>query len=140
MTSLALVTTSVRAQTSNQNALENSLENTVKAARWRQRVLLICAPAATDAQLLAQRALLQAAQAGLAERDVLVRTLVVPGLAATDRAYLRRLGVKTDAFQVLLLGKDGGVKRRDTVPVAPAALFATIDGMPMRRQEMKRVK
>ena len=121
-----------------QTAPAASLVNTLKAARWRQRVLLICAPTATDAQLLKQRALLQPARAGLAERDLLVRELLLPNLPATDRQHLRRLGLPAhDTFQVLLIGKDGSVKRRDTAPVAPEALFGTIDQMPMRRQEMK---
>ena len=123
-----------------QTAPGASLAGTVKAAHWRQRVLLVCAPTATDAQLLKQRALLQPARAGLQERDLLVRELPWNTLSEADRNYLRQLGVKTDAFRVLLIGKDGGVKRRDTEPVAPAALFATIDGMPMRRQEMKRAE
>ncbi|WP_182888403.1 DUF4174 domain-containing protein [Hymenobacter rubripertinctus] len=123
-----------------QTAPAASLASRVKAARWRQRVLLICAPTATDARLLKQRALLQPARAGLTERDLLVRELPWASLPAADRNYLRQLGGSPDAFRVLLLGKDGGVKRRDTAPVAPAALFATIDGMFMRRQEMKRVR
>ncbi|NVO29930.1 DUF4174 domain-containing protein [Hymenobacter lapidiphilus] len=117
-----------------------SLASTLKAAHWRQRVLLICAPTATDAQLLKQRALLQTARAGLTERNLLVRELPWASLPEADRNYLRQLGGSPDSFRVLLIGKDGGVKRRDTEPVTPAALFATIDGMPMRRQEMKRVK
>ena len=116
----------------------SALEGTVKKARWRQRMLLVCAPSAADASLLAQRNMLEPAAAGLRERDLLVRELVLPNLLAPDRAYLRRLGVKTDTFQVLLLGKDGGIKRRDTQPVSTKALFSTIDVMPMRRQEMKR--
>ncbi len=128
------------ATTPAQTAPNISLEATVKAAHWRQRILLICAPTATDAQLLKQRALLQPARAGLTERDLLVRELPWNTLSEADRNYLRQLGVKTDSFRVLLIGKDGGMKRRDTEPVAPTALFATIDGMPMRRQEMKRAE
>ncbi|OWP63867.1 hypothetical protein CDA63_06550 [Hymenobacter amundsenii] len=136
MTVLLLPAAITQAQT----APAASLVSTVKAARWRQRVLLICAPTATDAQLLKQRALLQPARAGLTERDLLVQELPWASLPEADRNYLRQLGGSPDSFRVLLIGKDGGVKRRDTAPVTPAALFATIDGMPMRRQEMKRVK
>ena len=136
MSGLLLLATASPAQT----APDASLASTLKAARWRQRVLLICAPTATDAQLLAQRALLQPVRAGLTERDLLVRELPWASLPAADQQYLRRLGGAPESFRVLLIGKDGGVKRRDTAPVTPAALFATIDGMPMRRQEMKQDK
>ncbi|WP_218136916.1 DUF4174 domain-containing protein [Hymenobacter terrestris] len=137
---LLMTVTLLPAATQAQTAPAASLASTVKAAHWRQRVLLICAPTATDAQLQKQRALLQPAGAGLTERDLLVLELPWASLPEADRSYLRQLGGSPDSFRVLLIGKDGGVKRRDTEPVAPAALFATIDGMPMRRQEMKRVK
>lgn len=38
----------------------------------------------------------------------------------------------------LLIGKDGGIKSKELYPVDIQALFALIDGMPMRRAEMKR--
>ncbi|NMG19341.1 hypothetical protein DP116_07665 [Brasilonema bromeliae SPC951] len=37
----------------------------------------------------------------------------------------------------VLVGKDGGVKRRETTPVQAKAIFDEIDAMPMRRQEMR---
>ncbi|MBT8468410.1 MAG: redoxin domain-containing protein, partial [Deltaproteobacteria bacterium] len=44
------------------------------------------------------------------------------------------------AGRVTLIGKDGGVKRQWSVESAklPAAVFALIDSMPMRQQEMRR--
>ena len=40
-------------------------------------------------------------------------------------------------FTVILIGKNGGEKKRFLEPVQPAALFDIIDQMPMRRREMK---
>ena len=39
-------------------------------------------------------------------------------------------------FRVILVGKDGGVKRQDTTPVRATTIFEQIDAMPMRQQEM----
>ena len=36
----------------------------------------------------------------------------------------------------MLIGKDGGVKLRQEEPISVADLFALIDSMPMRKQEM----
>jgi hypothetical protein len=46
-------------------------------------------------------------------------------------------GVPDDVFQVLLIGKDTGVKIRSDKPVAATQLTRTIDAMPMRQQETR---
>jgi len=37
----------------------------------------------------------------------------------------------------LLIGKDGGIKSKEPYPIQPEAVFNLIDGMPMRKAEMK---
>jgi hypothetical protein len=37
----------------------------------------------------------------------------------------------------LLIGKDGGIKAQEPYPIQPETIFTLIDGMPMRRAEMK---
>jgi hypothetical protein len=39
-------------------------------------------------------------------------------------------------FRVRLVGKDGGVKHVQSVPIDAPTIFALIDAMPMRRAEM----
>ncbi|MEM9823617.1 MAG: DUF4174 domain-containing protein [Bacteroidota bacterium] len=43
-------------------------------------------------------------------------------------------------FEVLLLGLDGGVKLQQPEVLSCTELFAIIDRMPMRRQELRRRK
>ena len=43
----------------------------------------------------------------------------------------------SEDFVGWLIGKDGGIKETFKKPVAASALFKTVDGMPMRKQEMK---
>jgi hypothetical protein len=96
------------------------------------RPLYIFAPAADDARLAAQRDIIAARAAGFAERDVPVKEVV--GASA-----LRvRFGVPVDQFRVVLVGKDGGVKLSSLKPVSASQIFALIDAMPMRRDEMRR--
>ena len=47
-------------------------------------------------------------------------------------------GIAIDFQGVLLIGKDGGIKLRKPFPVKPSTLFETIDGMPMRKAEMRK--
>lgn len=116
-----------------------SLSTLVKESKWQKRVLLLCAPTPDDAELRRQQQLLGPVKADLNTRDLLVREVIWSQLSAADQRYLRHgLGVGGPAFQVVLIGKDGGVKRRETKALPPAQLFSTIDAMPMRQQEMKR--
>ncbi len=48
-----------------------------------------------------------------------------------------RFGVDKDNFRVILVGKDGSVKRQEATPVQATAIFDQIDAMPMRQQEMQ---
>ena len=48
-----------------------------------------------------------------------------------------RLRLAATEFQVLLIGKDGGVKARYKEPPLLAEVFALVDGMPMRRREIR---
>ena len=89
------------------------------AHQWRHRVLVIDAPEQVTEDYRRQLASLDAAKAGLEERDLQVVT---------------RTGAP--AFRVRLVGKDGGVKLDQATPLEAATLFALIDAMPMRRAEM----
>ena len=107
-------------------------------ARYRQvaRVLVLSAPDAGDRRLAEQRAALDAARAGLHERDLVVVEAVGAGRDA--EAIRRQLGLPPDAFRAVLVGKDGGAKITAPEPIPPQRLFSTIDAMPMRRDEMRR--
>lgn len=111
----------------------------LKASHWQKRVLLLYAPTAADPELRQQRELLRAVAPELEARQLVVRELIGSELSAADSRYLTQpLGVAPGGFAVVLIGKDGGVKTRATQPLPPARLFATIDAMPMRQQEMRR--
>ncbi|WP_022822463.1 DUF4174 domain-containing protein [Hymenobacter norwichensis] len=126
----------MKAQT---KAVPTSLATLLKTSRWQKRVLLLCAPTSTDAALLRQRQLLSAARPQLDARDLLVHEVLLDNLSAADKNYVTEtLRTSGASFTVLLIGKDGGVKRRETEPVMPVSLFKTIDVMPMRQQEMKK--
>lgn len=109
--------------------------------RWQSRPLLIVSASADDPRIGSQIAALP--EAGVLNRQMVVVVATPEGVtrdgaASTDDydALRRRYGV-SGSFSVLLIGKDGGVKRRSDAPVTAASLFDQIDGMPMRRREMR---
>jgi hypothetical protein len=125
----------------------------LSAYRWAHRLLVIHVPDTEPG-----RATLEAFRISLDDRmeDVLDRDLLIvpvgdlpragdtlrPAvvLGASERLAVRRqLGLQGRGAQLVLIGKDGGVKARQSENVFDlAAVFALIDGMPMRRAETRR--
>ncbi|MDO7846117.1 DUF4174 domain-containing protein [Hymenobacter sp. M29] len=118
-----------------------SLDKTLRENRWQKRVLLLVAPTAQDADFRQQKALLAAQASELAERDFLVIELLNDQLSPASRQFfIQKTGLPPTRFAAVLIGKDGGVKEKSSRPMKPEDLFGTVDKMPMRREEMKRVK
>jgi putative N-acetylmannosamine-6-phosphate epimerase len=67
---------------------------------------------------------------GLAERDL--KVFINP-----ESKEMQKLRNET-GFEVILIGKDGGVKKRKTELMTTEELFAIIDSMPMRQSEMRK--
>ncbi len=108
----------------------------VATMKWDRRVLIVAAPSATDPQLIEQQRLLANWRTEAAARDLTIVTVIGDRVdGSTDRAATLRRTYRLPAanFSAILIGKDGGVKRRDGHPLSPATLADTIDSMPMRR-------
>jgi hypothetical protein len=114
--------------------------------RWKSRLIMIFAPSSLSASYKDQIGPL-VKEEGVTERDLIVIEVFEKGASqcnnqpiSTESAQrLRRLyDVKDNQFQVILIGKDGGVKMRADEPVTPQHLFGLIDAMPMRQQEMRK--
>lgn len=112
--------------------------------QWQNRLLLIFSPTAEAYQ--EQLMQLNNKQEGLADRNMKIFHLINEGNAAVDgkpipRAEVQRLAekynVNSGAFTVILIGKDGGEKLRQSNPLKLEKLFSVIDAMPMRQREMK---
>ena len=89
------------------------------AHQWKHRVLIIDTPSMQAAPYLQQISAFDAAATGLKERDLEVITQT-----------------SAPTFRVRLVGKDGGVKLDRSTPMTTDALFAVIDAMPMRQDEL----
>ena len=114
---------------------------------WRdgRRVLLVRAASPDDVRLRRQEAALAKDSDGLALREVVVvrwvgdaEPEVWPPVGETvpaDALAGLHQGLRTAAWQVLLIGRDGEVKVVWRKMVPPADIFAEIDAMPMGRRE-----
>ena len=114
--------------------------------RWDARVLLVFAPDAGDPRLTSFAESIDAARCEVDDRDLVLGKILQDGdshigdtsITEREAALLREKARIGDSdFRILLIGKDGGVKAtyRDIPDLN--AIFDLIDGMPMRRQEIR---
>lgn len=108
----------------------------ISAMQWEKRVLLVSAPDANDPSLNDQRGIIARWRSGAKERDIAVVEIVgdkVAGASDAAATLRQRYRLPSAGFAIVLIGKDGGGKLRETRPISAAILEQTIDAMPMRR-------
>lgn len=153
--SIPLLLTLVVIMSSNQGCShpENPAENDTTPAvvsgawfdsvRWEHRLLIF---SGEDENATRQKALALDSRTGHLERNLLVihleedtATVVVGETSALPESELfrQRFAMPDDAFEVVLVGKDGGVKERRKTVFETQELFGIIDAMPMRMREMR---
>ena len=112
---------------------------------WQRRPLLVFAPTANDPRLGETMSRIEASRCDFADRDMVLGVIVAQGTSTldgqvvdTDQAQrlLSEFGIGAGSFSVVLIGKDGGEKLRVNDVPDLAAIYAVIDGMPMRGREM----
>jgi hypothetical protein len=112
----------------------------------RKRPLVVFSPSESHPNLVRQRNLINGQRTGVSDRDMVVVYVIGQTLRTdfganprTSASALRsRYRVSEGQFRVLLIGKDGGVKRESETALPVAEIFAEIDRMPMRREEVRR--
>jgi hypothetical protein len=115
----------------------------VAGMQFHNRVLLVFAPSLKDPRLLAQQAVMAKAALEASDRD-LVFVQVAEGrvLGAHDKAdhLQQRYHIAPSTYHAFLIGKDGKVASEAAGPVDAATLMHKIDAMPMRQEEIRRVR
>ncbi len=114
--------------------------------RWQQRVLIVFAISAADPRVATFEQAIAPVACELDDRDLVVGFSFRDGESRLgDRALpdaeahaLRQMQPSAaNDFAVILVGKDGGVKARYADVPSLEEIFVLIDGMPMRRSEMR---
>lgn len=121
-------------------SLAAATPTSLSALQWEKRVLLVSAPAAQDRSLREQRVIMERWKAAAEDLDLQVIEIIgesVTGVSDAPATLRKRFNLPSDRFSVVLIGKDGGLKMRQTRPIAATALEETIDAMPMRREERR---
>jgi hypothetical protein len=103
--------------------------------RFKSRLLVILSPDVRNAAYRSQEAEAQRYAQGYRERDLVVLSETEP-----NGELHQRFKLTGNNFRVLLIGKDGHVVLTEAEPIVSERLFALIDAMPMRQQEMRKAK
>ena len=98
-----------------------------------KRIVLLFS-ATDNPQLLRQVKELNTDPEGIAQRDILIKSIEPDG---QGKGLYKKHKVQDAPFTFILIGKDGGEKLRSTSVVTTQTLFGVIDKMPMRRSEMR---
>jgi hypothetical protein len=113
--------------------------------QWSKRLLFVVAPDGTDRAVRQVNSELEKHSKALDERDMLVYRLHghgqsqagdMPVSDAWAQKIRSGLGLQPDDRVLVLVGKDGGIKRRTGLSTNIHEIFRQIDNMPMRRAEM----
>ncbi|MGJ3235134.1 DUF4174 domain-containing protein [Marivirga sp.] len=115
--------------------------------QWKNRVLIIYSNDQKSAPFEGQLAKISQNKDGYDERDLKVIILKNQKVEIWNsneyhlldfQQIIKEMNIDDNqAYQNLLIGKDGGVKLREDSPISNEKLFNTIDAMPMRQREMR---
>jgi hypothetical protein len=112
---------------------------------WQNRPLLLFAPSIADSRLQQTRHNLQRRRCELDDRNMIIGVILEQGQSRLDEqpispsdssALRKRYAIDRDQFAAILIGKDGSEKYRLYDIPELDDIFALIDGMPMRQNEM----
>jgi hypothetical protein len=113
--------------------------------QWKNRLLLVLSKDGNSEIFRKQLEALNSDKSGLAERKLLIYKILpenqkTPNKDSTwiyNSELYNYYSKKEETFKVILIGLDGGIKKTQNSIVNLEDLYATIDGMPMRRSEIK---
>ena len=100
-------------------------------AKGKARPVVVLSDSRDDPRVAKQIQALDGTSPELSNRNIQVLQE-----AGSEGPLRKKLGVEKKGFAVVLVGKDGTVKKVWRDPVDPKQIFTIIDGMPMRKNEM----
>jgi Domain of unknown function (DUF4174) len=107
------------------------------AQQSNYRRILIFAPDSANVSLKTQNQIFKKSDSGCVERNIIVETHI---FKPKSRKIFDKYQISPQDFTVILIGKDGFVKLRSKEIVSAERIYALVDAMPMRKDEMRKMK
>ncbi|MFT5737882.1 MAG: hypothetical protein ACJAU2_000465 [Maribacter sp.] len=116
--------------------------------QWKNRLVFLVDDTIKTPVMRSQFKLFLKQADALEDREILIIQLTPKEVVVYNRAENKlspaaayhHLSISKGFKGVLLVGKDGGVKLKRTFEVQPDVIFSLIDGMPLRKSELKSTK
>lgn len=113
--------------------------------QWKKRLVFLVDETMKTPAMCSQLKMFSTKTKELEERETLLFQLTPNTIVLSNeekstlspKEVYASLSISKDFKGVILVGKDGGVKLKKDFEVPPDAVFSLIDGMPMRKSEMK---
>jgi len=120
----------------------------LKEHQWKNRLVLIITKDLTSDIFKRQNETLASKNEELKQRKILIYKIIPENYQfeysnkntiQNDKMF-RKYNKADSMFKLILIGLDGGIKLEQTEFLSTEELFAVIDGMPMRRSEIRNKK
>ena len=120
----------------------------LKEHQWKNRLVLIITKDLTSNIFKRQNETLASKTEELKQRKILIYKIIPENYQfeysnkntiQNDKMF-RKYNKADSMFKLILIGLDGGIKLEQTEFLSTEKLFAIIDGMPMRRSEIRNNK
>lgn len=109
----------------------------LSAQQSNYRRIIVFAPDSANLSFITQNRIFQTENSACVERDIIVENHI---FRTKESLLFKKYQVSNRDFTVLLIGKDGYVKLRSKEVVTPKRIYALVDAMPMRKDEMRKMK
>ena len=103
---------------------------------WKNRVIITFSASLKEPERLALQKQMEENACAFTDRNLVHIDLLQGSEEFDEMSQHLSTAVSSSSFQLLLLGKDGGVKLRSST-ASLEDIFSLIDTMPMRRREMR---
>jgi len=124
----------------------DALSMDLRQFQWKNRLLFLFAPQSSDRFFSDLRNEIMVKKNEVEDRDLVVFEILEYGPsfingvsldAQTAAALQEKFDAPLGSFTVILVGKDGGVKLKRQTGTRLNDIFALIDAMPMRQEEIR---
>ena len=114
--------------------------------QWKNRLLFLFAPDGSHPLFEGMRNEILAHQTAVKDRDLVIFEVLERGPSQMDQNQLdhetveaihKRFSVPRNRFTLILVGKDGATKLKRNEQTDLEEIFALIDSMPMRQDELR---